>query len=244
MGRIDAAQQAVKQGLRVAERYEIIGALLHLYSTQGEVLLYLAEWAEAEGWLRRGLALAEELGNLERQAGYRAGLALCACGQQDLAEATSLLEEARTLITEQGYWHLQTRIFLWLAEIWLQRGQIDVSRQYLGQASDIARTQGRALLILQCQRLRARLLATGDAWVEAQIVFAQALEQATALGLMLEVARTQAAWGELMIRRSSSDQGASALLAAAREAFVQHSARADLQRISATMHTSHISPSQ
>jgi tetratricopeptide (TPR) repeat protein len=204
---------------------------LHLYSTQGEILLYLAEWDEAEEWFRRGLTLAEELGNLERQAGYRAGLALCAYGRQDLAGATALLDEARTLFTDQGYWHLQTRIFLWLGEIWLLRGEIDIAWQYLENALDIARTQGRALLNLQGERLRARLLASGNTWAEAQIAFANALEQATAINLNLEIARTQAAWGEAALRRSPADQEARARIASARETFILHTARADLQRM-------------
>ncbi|HKD77654.1 MAG TPA: hypothetical protein VKB76_19265, partial [Ktedonobacterales bacterium] len=236
LGQLEAAQQAMKQGLRVAETHEIIGALLHLYSTQGEILLYLAEWTEATKWFERGLSLAEELGNLERQAGYRAGLALCAHGKQDLIGATALLEEARSLIADQGYWHLQTRIFLWIGEIWLLRGQIDHAWQHLENALNIARTQGRALLILQGERLQAQLLAAGNDWSEAQIVFARALDQATALNLPLEIARSQAAWGVAIMRRSPLDHEAHALLAAARAAFLQRNARADLQRMDATSH--------
>ena len=68
---------------------------MHLASTQGEIHLYLAEWEAARETFQRGLALAEELGNPERQAGYRAGLALAARGQQDLAGAITLLPDER-----------------------------------------------------------------------------------------------------------------------------------------------------
>src|SRR5438477_9854893 len=94
------------------------------YDIRGEISLYLGEWTEASEAFRHGLALAEELGNLERQAGYRAGLALVARGQGDLEGATALLEEALMLITERGFWHLRTRILLWLAETLLLRGHL------------------------------------------------------------------------------------------------------------------------
>ena len=56
LGRVDAAQQAVLQGQRVARTHELVSAFLHLYSTQGEVHLYRAEWERAGQCFRRGLA--------------------------------------------------------------------------------------------------------------------------------------------------------------------------------------------
>ena len=41
MGQVGAAQQAATQGVKVAEAYELLAALLHLYSTQGEIHLML-----------------------------------------------------------------------------------------------------------------------------------------------------------------------------------------------------------
>src|SRR6266568_32845 len=84
LGQLEAAQRALTKGKQLAETYEMSGALLHLYSTQGEIHLYLGEWAAASEAFQHGLTLAEELGNLERQAGYRAGLALVARGQNNL----------------------------------------------------------------------------------------------------------------------------------------------------------------
>ncbi len=106
LGRLAAAQQALAKGNTLAETYEMFSALLHLTSTQGEIHLYLGEWATASEAFRQGLTLAEELGNLERQAGHRAGLALAARGQHNLEASTALLEEALTLISGRGYWHL------------------------------------------------------------------------------------------------------------------------------------------
>ena len=80
LGRIDDARRECAEGRRVAEQASIPAALLHLCSTEGEIALYLADWSAADDAFQSGLVLAEELGSLERQAGYRAGLALVALG--------------------------------------------------------------------------------------------------------------------------------------------------------------------
>jgi DNA-binding SARP family transcriptional activator len=232
LGRADAAQQAVSQGQRVARTHELVGALLHLYSTQGEVYLYLAEWERASQCFRRGLALAEELGNLERQAGYRAGLALAARGQADFAGALKLLEEARMLITEQSYWHLHTRILLWLAETyWLsQRGQ--QAWAPLADALATARSQGRVLLSIQGECLHASLLARRGQQSLADKVFVDLLRQAAGLDLPLEVARIQVAYAQSGLLSMSTPDEAKRLREEARATFIALHAAADLQTIS------------
>ncbi|HET7639798.1 MAG TPA: tetratricopeptide repeat protein, partial [Ktedonobacteraceae bacterium] len=163
LGRIEPAQQAIKQARKLAETCELPGALLHIFSTQGEIHLYLGEWAAATELFQHGLALAEELGNLERQAGYRAGLALAARGQNDFERAIALLEEALMLLVDHGYWHLRTRIQLWLAETLLLCGRIPEAKPHLEEALSISREHGRLLLQLQSEYLQARMLATrGD----------------------------------------------------------------------------------
>ncbi|HEX6777613.1 MAG TPA: AAA family ATPase, partial [Ktedonobacterales bacterium] len=103
LGRLEDARRALEQGQKVADTYELLGAFLHLLSTQGELHLYQGEWAEATEAFQQGLQLAEEVGHLERQAGYRAGLALAAQGQHQLERAATLLSEALALISGQGY---------------------------------------------------------------------------------------------------------------------------------------------
>ena len=159
LGQVEAAQHAVAQGIKVAEAYDLLAALLHLYSTKGEIYLHLNEWQGADEAFRRGLALAEELGSLERQAGYRGGLALAARGRKDFDTARHLLEEALALIADQGYWHLRTRLQLWLAETLFEQAQYDESGKLLEEALKIARAQQRMLLVEQGERLHARLLS-------------------------------------------------------------------------------------
>ena len=188
---------------------------MHLYSTQGEIHLYLGEWGQAEESFRRGLTLAEELGSLERQAGYRGGLALAARGQNDLNSGIQLLNEALALIADQGYWHLRTRLQLWLAEILFDQDNFAEANKLIEEAVAIARTHQRTLLLVQAQRLQARLLATTG-------------ENASSLGLRLEIARVQAAWGETALKHSATPERGRELISAARVIFIEHNARADL----------------
>ncbi|MCI0397534.1 MAG: hypothetical protein L0322_21725, partial [Chloroflexi bacterium] len=231
LGRLQAAQQALVHGQRLAETYELLGALLHLSSTQGEIHLYLGEWEAAEEAFQRGLALAEELGNPERQAGYRAGLALAARGQQDLAGATNLLQEALLLISGRGYWHLRTRLLIWLAETLLLAERSAEAWPHLNAALETAQAHGRGLLQLQAERLRACLQAAGGDWLEAEAGFAQTIKRATGFDLPLEIARTQAAWGQAMLRFGPSSQQGYALLSQAHLIFANHQATAELMTL-------------
>jgi len=162
LGRVEAAQGSVVQGIKIAEAYELLAALLHLYSTRGEIYLHLNQWSEAEESFQSGLALAEELGSLERQAGYRGGLALVARGKRDFDTARQLLEEALALIAEQGYWHLRTRLQLWLAETHLDLARYNDAEKLLNEAMQVARSQQRTLLVEQGERLRAKLSSESE----------------------------------------------------------------------------------
>lgn len=233
LGQIGEAQKSAAQGLKTAEAYDLMTAMLHLFSTQGEIHLYLAEWVQAEESFRRSLAIANELGNLERQAGCRGGLALAARGRHNLESGAKLLDEALALISGQGYWHLQTRLHLWLAEILYEQAYLEDAAQHLEAAARIARTHYRTLLLIQAERLHARLLAAAGDWVAAEALFTSTLEKASGLGLLLEIARLQAAWGEAALQYSPFiDQGC-ALVASARAVLTAHEALADLASLPA-----------
>lgn len=231
LGRPEAAQRAIKQARKLAETHELLGALLHIFSTQGEIHLYLGEWDAANELFQHGLALAEELGNLERQAGYRAGLALAARGQNDFEKAVSLLEEAFMLLIDRGYWHLRTRIQLWLSEILLLQGRITEAELQIEEALAIAKEHGRLLLQLQGERLHARLLAAQGDWPAANALFTEAFERASKLDIALEVARTQVVWGEAAHLYATVSHNENVLLVAARQTFVAHNARGELQAL-------------
>lgn len=234
LGWVKVAQRALARGQKLAESYELLGALLHLTSTQGEIHLYLAQWEAATESFQSGLTLAEELSNPERQAGYRAGLALAARGQHNPGQAITWLEEALLLISGRGYWHLRTRLLIWLAETLLQAGQADAAWPHLNTALEMTQWHGRLLLHLQAERLRACLLAASGDWPAADACFTQTLAQATALDLPLEIARTQAAWGQAALRFSNSLRQGHDLLAQARRIFTENQAAAELAALQLT----------
>ena len=232
LGRVDDARRECAEGRRVAEQASIPAALLHLCSTEGEIALYLANWSAAEDAFQSGLVLAEELGSLERQAGYRAGLALVALGTGQIETAIRLFEDALALIEERGYRHLQARIHLWLTEALLLSGRGAEARTTLDAGLHIARTHHRDLLLLQGQRLQGQLLAAEGNWNEAAALFTQLLRRAQRYS-PLEAARTQAAWGMCIMRYGPLTErvaGRSHLLAA-RDQLVRSSALAEVAAI-------------
>ena len=231
LGDVANARQALGMGKKLAERYELFGALMHLSSTQGEIHLYLGEWQAAIEAFQYGLAQAEELCNIERQAGNRAGLALAEREQGNPEVALTLLTEALTLITEQGYWHLRVRIQLWLAETLVLSGNFSQAELHLKTALATAQTHDRRLLLLQAKRLHAYLLAARGNWSAAHDLFFQALEHAFRLDLSLEAARTKATWGQALIRYALHAPYASdgyTLLSEALQVFASYNAIAEL----------------
>jgi hypothetical protein len=138
------------------------------------------------------------------------------------------LEEALALIADQGYWHLRTRLQLWLAETLMECQRITRAAKPLEAALGTARAHHRTLLLVQGERLRAALLAAQGDWPAANALFAETLERASGLGLSLEVARVQAAWGQATLRHSPHPNEGRALIAAARAVLAAHNARADL----------------
>ncbi len=231
LGQIDRAQAAVLQGMKVAEAHDLIAALLHLYSTRGEIHLYLGEWQEAEDSFRRGLSLAEDLGSLERQAGYRGNLALTLRSEGDLSSAARQLRESLSLIEGEGYWHLRTRLQISLAETLLDQDHPVEAEQVLQSALDTSRLHSRNLLILQAMRLKARILAEKGDWQSAQSLFSEAMDQGVCLGLPLEDARLKAVWGHASIKYASLPEDGREKLESARAIFTSYRDQYDLNKL-------------
>jgi tetratricopeptide (TPR) repeat protein len=228
LGQVESARRSAAIGLKVCEAHDLLSPLLHLFSTQGEVHLYLGEWAAASEAFGRGLALAEELGSLERQAGCRGGMALAARGRGDPAEALRLLSEALLLLAGQGYWHLRARLEIWQAETLLALGRLDEAQACLDAALQTSVSHGRALLLIQAERLKACLLAEQGDWTAAETVFAGLVQRARESGTALEVARTRAAWASTATRRAPRAANIASLRQMAQAAFEAAGAAADL----------------
>lgn len=65
----------------------------------------------------------------------------------------------------------------------------------------------------------------------ADVLFTETFERVSKLDFPLEVARTQAAWGETALLYAPAPNHGYTLLATARETFVAHEARGELQAV-------------
>ncbi len=200
LGRLDDARTELERGRTIAEQHDLSAVLLHLLSTESEIYLYTGNWEAAEVTIQHGQALAESLGNLERQAGYRAALGLVAAGRGRYSEAREQLEAALTMIANHTFWHMRTRLLLWLAELSLTY-EPHAANPYLDTALTLARTQRRRLLQIQAERLQAIYLAHRDL-AAAQARLLELLDQAAALDLPLDVARTRATLARITLQHA------------------------------------------
>jgi DNA-binding SARP family transcriptional activator len=229
LGQPAQARTALQHGRAVAEQHALNSVLLHLLSTESEIQLYSGEWDAAEAACRHGLALAQAFQNLERQAGYQAGLALVAAGRGQPREAISQLEAALHLISGHTFWHLRTRLLLWLVE---QTIVLDppAADRYLDTALGLARTQQRQLLLIQAERLQAlRLAQTQPALAQAQLL--ALLERCTSYELPVEIARTRAALGQVILAQTPGSETGRALRDDASRQLERYGAYAELRTL-------------
>jgi len=129
-----AAHTHITTGLALAETYGVRVLNQWLYSTRGELALAEGQWAEAEAWFTRGMAEAKRYGNRSQLATYRANLGLAARGRGDRDGAMMLLEQARQRAAALMAPHLQSQIDLWLAEVYVERGEHTAALEALTRA--------------------------------------------------------------------------------------------------------------
>lgn len=226
LGRPEIARAEAARGRAVAEEHGLNSVLLHLLSTESEIQLYAGSWGAATASCQHGLALAEELGNLERQAGYHAGLARAAAGRGHHRAAIAGLERALDLIAGHGFWHLRTRMLLWLAESALA-SDLAAADASLDMALSLARGQRRQLLLLHAERLQALRLAAGGQPALAQARLIGLLERAAETGLSVEVARTRAALAQVLLQHTPASQAGLDMLDEAIRGLAAHGAHAE-----------------
>jgi DNA-binding SARP family transcriptional activator len=145
-GDLAAAREHIEIALNLSEARAFHLPRQYLYSTRGEIALAEKQWDEAEQWFKRGLAEAERNENRKQAANYRANLGLAARGRGDLDSALILLEEARESVATMLAPHLQTQVDLWLAEIFLQRGERAAFEEALARAETRLEGSGREQL--------------------------------------------------------------------------------------------------
>ncbi len=156
-GDLATAHQFIEAGLALADQRALRVPLQHLYSTRGEIALAEERWNEAEDWFKRGMAEAERNGNTREIVNARANLGVAAQGKGSADAAVMLLESARESAAPLEDRHLQIKIDLELAEVYLQRGERKAAREALRRAETRLQERPRRLFEEWAQRLRKRL---------------------------------------------------------------------------------------
>lgn len=161
-GDLAAAHKHVEAGLTLAETRALHLPLQYLYSTRGEIALAEQQWADAEGWFKRALAEAERNGNVQQATNILANLGLVARGRGDSDQALALLETACRSAEKLTAPYLQMQIDLWLAELFLERGERAAADEALRRAQTRPAAEQYARLWAWAGRLRhASLLTAG-----------------------------------------------------------------------------------
>lgn len=156
-GDLDMARQHIETGLTLAEAHALFLLRQYLYSTRGEIALTDGRLNEAETWFTRALAEAQKHNNLIQAANIQANLGLVARERENLDQALMLLESARRVVANLTAPHLRTQIDLWLAELYLQRGERTAANEVLEQAEDRLEGNERKGLATWATRVRAAL---------------------------------------------------------------------------------------
>ena len=157
VGDLARARQQIEAGLELVEKHALFVPRQYLYSTRGELALAEGELAEAEVWFERALTEAQRNDNRPFMANIRANMGLAARARGDLDHALLLLEEARAGLTGVAAPHLQTKIDLWLAELYLQREEQAAAVAALHQAETRLADGERQGLLAWAGRVRACL---------------------------------------------------------------------------------------
>ncbi len=156
LGDIAKARRWAQRGLEIAESHQINPVLLYLYSTSAEIRLSEKKWDEAEAYLSKGMALAEQLSSPERRAGYLANLAEVAYGRGDHAAAFAQLTSAAQLSDQMGAQYASARYHLRLAEMLVEQGKVSDAQLHLKRGEQIAAEGSYQKLLEMAATIRRR----------------------------------------------------------------------------------------
>ena len=149
LGEQEAAQDAVRAGIRLTQEKGSTSHLSCLLSTSGEIALAQNDLDAAEKFFKRGLDVARAAPIPERIAGLTANLGLVAKARGENDAARALLSDALERADALGGGHLAVRIRIWLAPL-LPRAN---ARTRLREAREIAETNGYAGLLQEIDAL-------------------------------------------------------------------------------------------
>ncbi|MCO6451890.1 MAG: AAA family ATPase [Caldilineales bacterium] len=160
VGDLTPATEHLQRGLAMAAEFGMYAAFQYLYSTASEIAIAAGRWDEAEVYLQKALAEAEQFQNRQHIANVRANMGLLAREQGNLAEAILLLETARDMLLDgRQSQHLLIKTELWMAEVYLRRGELSAANSALQQAEARLAGDERQGLSAWADRIRQQIEA-------------------------------------------------------------------------------------
>ena len=153
LGNISKANEWLQRGLAIAEAHTIVPMLVFLYTTAAEIRLSEKKWNDAEAFLKKGMALVEQVNSPERRAGYLANLAEVAYGRDERDFAIGQLTTAAQLADQIGARYASARYHLRLAEMLIAQGKSSEAQTHWQRGKQIAEEGGYRRLLQVAETL-------------------------------------------------------------------------------------------
>ncbi len=142
LGDLRQSNEWAQRGLAIAEAYNIVLALLYLYTTVAGIRLSEKNWDAAEASLNKGMALAGQLKNPERRADYLANFAEVAYGRGDYQSAIEQLTTAAQLADQRSARYASARYHLRLAAMLREQSKTADAELHWRRGKQIAEEDG------------------------------------------------------------------------------------------------------
>ncbi len=195
-GDLEAAEQALTQGLALVDPAQAPDVVSSLYNRLGAVAYTRGEWAAAAANVRKSVEIRELIGDRVGVAGSLSNLGLLDIALGDLDSAMVHLTRSLELRAQLG--DVQGTVIVQgnLGYLYINRGDLDAAADVLRQATQSAQALGIGYLLIQNQRLAGALHVAAQQWDEALAVLEECVQRANEIGAQDQLADVYRLLGE------------------------------------------------
>jgi predicted ATPase/DNA-binding SARP family transcriptional activator len=223
LGRLTAGRQTAHDTLEKAQRHNAVAAQAWANLVYAFLSIQAGRWEEAQQAADRAYAVASMLHNADVQGRVLWARSVCAGWQEDWEQAIANITRALQMARQDGE---TSMIFPYLlvqsAKAHLYAGKLEDAQQYLEQAMQLAQSRHYRQLPAIGWRLQGRIWYAQGNFDEAQPCFERSLVELAAIDDIVELARTQEAYGLFYVARNREGDDAErgqALIDSARATF-------------------------
>jgi len=222
LGRLTEGRQTAHDTLEKAQRHNAVAAQAWANLVYAFLAIQAGRWEEARQAADRAYAVASMLHNADVQGRVLWARSVCAGWQEDWEQAIADITRALQIARQDGE---TSMIFPYLlvqsAKAHLYAGKVEDAQRYLDQAMQLAQSRHYRQLPAIGWRLQGRIWYAQGSFDEAQPCFERSLAELAAIDDIVELARTQEAYGLFYVARNregDAERG-QALLDSARATF-------------------------